>query len=186
MEAIERELDLLERISCQADSVHQRDLARIVGMSLGMTNAIVKRLVQKGWLTIRKVNNRNVVYAVSPEGIEQISRRSFRYLKRTIKNIVCYRDAIETFVRGVSAHGYRGLVLVGTSDLDFIVEHACGVSRMEYVRDDRKIEAAGGDRSWLFVLYSENYIPDEEEKSTWPNVAFLQEIVGAAQSVVKA
>ena len=90
MESTEHELDLLEHIAKRADTVHQRDLARIAGLSLGMTNAIVKRLVQKGWLTIRKVNNRNIRYAVSPAGIEQITQRSYGYFKRTIKNIVYY------------------------------------------------------------------------------------------------
>ena len=61
--------------------MHQRDLARIVGLSLGMTNAILKRLV-------KKVNNRNIQYIVSPKGINEITRRSYRYFKRTIKNVV--------------------------------------------------------------------------------------------------
>jgi len=34
-----------------------------VGLSLGMTNAILKRLAAKGWITVRKVNNRNIRYA---------------------------------------------------------------------------------------------------------------------------
>jgi hypothetical protein len=46
-------------------------------------------------------------------------------------------------VRDVEARGYRGLVLVGRSDLDLIVEHACVRYEIEYVQDDRKDEAAG-------------------------------------------
>ena len=46
-------------------------------------------------------------------------------------------------MRDVEARGYRGLVLVGRSDLDLIVEHACVRYEIEYVQDDRKDEAAG-------------------------------------------
>jgi len=38
-----------------------------VGLSLAMTNAILRRLVKKGWLKIKKVNNRNMQYIVSPK-----------------------------------------------------------------------------------------------------------------------
>ena len=75
----------------------------MIGMSLGMTNAILKRLVLKGYLSIRKVNNRNIAYAVTPAGVEVIAKRSYRYLRRTIGNIVRYKEAIEGLVRKVRA-----------------------------------------------------------------------------------
>ena len=62
----DKELEILENIYHSSSSVRQRDLAEIVGLSLGMTNAILKRLVKKGLLTVRKVNNRNIRYAVFP------------------------------------------------------------------------------------------------------------------------
>ena len=197
VDASDQELEVLENIYAHRDHVRQRDIARIAGLSLGMTNAIVKRLVQKGWLTIRKVNNRNIRYAVSADGIDQITRRSYRYLKRTIKNIVYYREAIERFVREAKAQGCTEIVLVGSSDLDFIVEHACEVYEVIYARNDRDAAeratdagslgaSAGGfaaghsgaaGKSGVFLLYSESYIPDSEEKARGPNVAFLQDVV---------
>jgi hypothetical protein len=179
VDALDHELSILENIYSLADHVRQRDLARIAGLSLGMTNAIVKRLVQKGWLTIRKVNSRNIRYAVLPAGIDQITRRSYRYFKRTVKNIVTYREAIELFVHDVKVQGYRGLVLVGRSDIDFIVEHACGKYGVEYVRDDRKAGAAGREEDGLFMLYSESYIPHSEKNAHTNKAAFLQEVVAA-------
>ena len=76
----EAELRVLEDIHRRAAAVRQRDLAHVVGLSVGMTNAIVRRLAGKGWLQIRKVNNRNVQYIVSPKGLERLARRSYRYL----------------------------------------------------------------------------------------------------------
>ena len=176
VDASDQELEVLENIYAHRDHVRQRDLARIAGLSLGMTNAIVKRLVQKGWLTIRKVNNRNIRYAVSADGIDQITRRSYRYLKRTIRNIVYYREAIERFVCEAKARGCTGIALVGSSDLDFIVEHACEVYTVIYVRNDRDAaERATAGKDGIFLLYSESYIPDE--KARGPNVAFLQDVV---------
>jgi DNA-binding MarR family transcriptional regulator len=182
MKTTEYELDLLEHIARRSGSVHQRDLARMSGMSLGMTNAIVKRLAQKGWLTIRKVNNRNIRYAVSPSGIKQIAGRSYRYFMRTVRNVVHYREAIEDFARGIESRGYRGLILIGKSDLDFIVEHACGISGLEYVRDEKETGVSAGEGE-MFILYSEIHIPDEEAKHNRPSAAFLRDVVGGTNEM---
>ncbi len=40
----EHEITILENIHNQQDVVRQRDLAEIAGLSLGMTNSILKRL----------------------------------------------------------------------------------------------------------------------------------------------
>ena len=171
----DRELEILEHIYDHPDHVHQRDLAHVVGLSLGMTNSILKRLAQKGFLKIRKVNNRNIRYIVSPDGAEAIARRSYRYFKRTIKNVVFYRRAIEDLVRKIKADGYTGLVMIGASDLDFIVEHACQMTGVRYVRDDNEIN------EHVFTLYSEHYISDEETKSETQGeaVTFLTDVLMA-------
>jgi DNA-binding MarR family transcriptional regulator len=163
--AIDKEIAILSHIA-QSEQVRQRELSHVIGMSLGMTNAILKRLVHKGYLTIRKVNNRNIAYAVTPAGVEAIAKRSYRYFKRTMRNIVYYREAIEAFVHDVKSRGYQGIALAGVSDLDFIVEHACGICGIRYLRDDASIDAAKAGSDELSLLYSESYIPDEKEKLT--------------------
>lgn len=173
----EKELQILKTIHERAESVHQRDLARIAGLSLGMTNAILKRLAEKGFIKIRKVNNRNIRYAVTPAGVDQITRRSYRYFKRTIRNVVVYREAIEELVREAKASGFQSLLLIGRSDLDFIVRYACERNGVAYLRRDPE------DDEQVFLLYSEDYIPDTEpsedpstrDEESRQNRAFLQE-----------
>ena len=151
--------------------MRQRDLAQVVGLSLGMTNAILKRLAQKGWITVRKVNNRNISYAVSPEGMDVIMRKSYHYFRRTIKNVVYYRRTIEKMVREVGELGYNKLLLIGQSDLDFIVEHACARSGVELLSED----PPDHELEEVFFLYSENYIPDEEAEGN--GQGYLQKVL---------
>jgi DNA-binding MarR family transcriptional regulator len=168
------ELDLLERIHRSKSAIRQRDLARIIGLSLGMTNSILKRLAQKGLLKVKKVNNRNIQYVVSPKGIEKLSLRSYRYVKRTIRNVVYYKEAIDGLVMDAAQRGYRRLALIGRSDLDFIVEHVCQKHKLEYLRaTDREFRStpAEQDRDGTFVLYSENSGPPHPEPA---NVASLR------------
>ncbi|HUU26574.1 MAG TPA: winged helix-turn-helix transcriptional regulator [archaeon] len=151
----EKEIEILERISRSKSTIRQRDLARIIGLSLGMTNSILKRLTNKGLLKIKKVNNRNIQYVVSPAGMEAIALRSYRYFKRTLKNVVSYKEAMDELVQEIMQKGCRRLVLVGKSDLDFIVEHFCDKYRIEY-RNIRGFSTDPPSEDGDFFLYSEN------------------------------
>jgi len=101
---------------------------------------------------------------VTPKGGEAIAKRSYRYFKRTIRNIVYYREGIEAFVQDVKSRGYQGFALAGASDLDFIVEHACEICGIRYLRDDAAIKAATSGSDEFFL-----------EKRAQPATAFLQE-----------
>jgi DNA-binding MarR family transcriptional regulator len=150
----ETEIEILERISRSKSTIRQRDLARIIGLSLGMTNSILKRLTNKGLLKIKKINNRNIQYVVSPAGMEAIALRSYRYFKRTLKNVVSYKEALDGLLQEIKQKGYRRLVLVGMSDLDFIVKHFCDKYRIRYVNVrglPAEVPSVDGD----FLLYSE-------------------------------
>ncbi len=164
----EKELIILENIYNKPGEVRQRDLAEVAELSLGMTNAILKRLAVKGLLIIKRVNNRNIHYIVTPSGIEALTRKSYRYFKRTIKNVVYYKEAIENLTMDIKKQGYEGLLLKGSSDLDFIVEHSCIKADLKYIKED-------GVNSRIFLLYSENYLPDKEEQGS--DRAFLQNVL---------
>ncbi len=173
VEAADREIDILESIYHNKDAIRQRDLAKIVGLSLGMTNAIVKRLAQKGWLKIRKVNNRNIHYIVSPAGVEAIARKSYRYFKRTIKNVVLYKEAINKLINQVKQDNYSSIVLVGKSDLDFLVEHSCMKHHIDFLKNEEI-----GVEDKLFYLYGEEYSPKNinVEEAGKRNIAYLRDI----------
>lgn len=168
----DKELDLLEFIARNRTRVRQRDLAKVIGLSLGMTNAILKRLAQKGWLTMKKVNNRNIRYIVSPQGMEKIARRTYRYFRRTIKNVAYYREVIEQFVRKAKREGYTSIILVGKSDLDFIVEHACLNNKLRYSCIDL-FDPIGSDRDGAFFLFSENAGDTETQKANSASLSKL-------------
>lgn len=167
----ETEIDLLETIAQGPSDIRQRDLARTIGLSLGMANAILKRLVQKGLLKIQKINNRNIQYVVSPKGMEAIARRSYRYFRKTIKNVVYYREAIEALLRRIRAQGFEEVLLIGRSDLDFIVEHLCVKHHLTLARTEQVGSDAEGDR---FLLYSERY---PNTPPAGPHSALLREVI---------
>lgn len=152
--------------------LHQRDLAQIAGASLGMINAILKRLVRKGWITVKKLNNRNIQYAITLEGMNEIIHRSYGYFKRTIRNVVYYKDHIDEAISKAKQNKITAVILVGISDLEFIVEHACDRHGLSFL----KVVDAGMLGETLedntLIVYAEN-IPQTAGKNTF----FLSRIV---------
>jgi hypothetical protein len=172
------EFVILENIySSLGHPLRQRDLAHIAGTSLGMTNFILKRLVLKGWITVKKLNHRNIQYAVTIDGINEILRRSYRYFKRTIKNIMVYKDAIDRVIYQAKRKNYAVILLVGISDLEFIIEHSChnyGLSFLKTV--DTKTARQALDEQ-TFGIFSE-IIPEYPAGTKGPsNVLYLSGMV---------
>ncbi|MBP7263772.1 MAG: transcriptional regulator [Spirochaetia bacterium] len=116
------------------DSITQRRLAEYAGLSLGMTNALLKRFAEKGWVLLRRLNARTINYALTPEGVNEIAHRTYRYFRRTARNASLYRDILEDWVMKAKRGGIRRVVLAGPSDLDFILEYACERHGLTFVK----------------------------------------------------
>ncbi|MDR2364178.1 MAG: MarR family transcriptional regulator [Spirochaetaceae bacterium] len=161
-DSIDTEYLILENIydsTRQKNPLRQRDLAQIAGTSLGMTNSILKRLAQKGWITVKKLNSRNIQYAVTLEGINEIVHRSYRYFKRTIKNVVFYKDTIDDIIQKAKRQNINAVLLIGVSDLDFIVEHACHRCGLSFLKTADTGKAVQTLDDHIFAVFAET-IPD--------------------------
>jgi len=150
------ELVILENIySSQKRSrnVTQRDLAEASGLSLGMTNALLKRFSETGWVLLKRLNARNIQYVLTPDGVNEIAHRTYRYFKRTARAAGLYRDMIEAFVIAKKRDGATRLVLAGVSDLDFLIEYACERHGLLFVKavDPAKAERLGTDPGTVIV-----------------------------------
>jgi DNA-binding MarR family transcriptional regulator len=170
-EPIDTEFIILENIYDSLEqeiSLRQRDLAQVAGTSLGMTNSILKRLAKKGWITIKKLNSRNIQYAITLDGLNEIVHRSYRYFKRTIKNVVFYKDRIDEAVAGAKKKSLTAVLLIGASDLEFIVEHSCQYYGLSFFKaaDLSTALKTLGDKT--LVVYSETIPVTELNRAAAP------------------
>jgi predicted transcriptional regulator len=149
-------LDILyqDQVNGVVHEISQRELAKKSDLSLGMTNMILKRLLKRGWLTAQQVNIRKVRYLMTNEGINELSRRSFVYFKKTIKNVVKFKDAMDAMVSESKRGGHTCVLLVGKSDLDFIIEHACERHGLQFFTSIEKRSLDGA-----LVVFSEDTAP---------------------------
>jgi len=154
----DKEISLLEVLKTRPDA-GQRDMAEAIGLSLGMTNLLLKDLSAKGWMLMRKLNTRKMQYVLTPEGMKELSRRSYRYLKKSIRNVADCRVQLEALVLEAKTQGALGLHLVGSSDLDFVLDYLCRQHDLPF-----RVSVAGTGMDGWFQVHGEN------EPTLSPNV----------------
>ncbi len=131
------ELALLERVqeSVAGDGrLTQRNLARSAGLSLGMTNALLRRLVERGWLEMNRASIRSVRYALTPAGVSELVKRSVGNLRQASVEVSRYRGRIDEFIVKAKASGVKTVILVGPSEADFILETVCAINELSFLK----------------------------------------------------
>ncbi len=81
----------------------QRALSSEVGIALGLTNLIIRRLVEKGWVKVQKAQRRQFLYLITPAGLLAKARLSREYFHHTVKYYRETRDRIRERFLALSA-----------------------------------------------------------------------------------
>jgi len=74
------------------DGVSQRHLSQRLGIALGLTNLLLRRIVAKGWIKVVHIRPNRVRYLLTPAGIAAKARLTREYLASTLS---FYADARE-------------------------------------------------------------------------------------------
>jgi len=126
------------------EALSQRELARRLGIALGLVNSYLKTLVAKGFVRITAFPRNRYAYLLTPRGITEKSRLAYQHLSY-LTNLyrVARQDYLRLF-RDLEEEGVRRVVFCG---LDEVAEIAYLSLRettleMEAVLDDTK---AGGE-----------------------------------------
>lgn len=159
--------------------ITQRELATRTGLSLGMTNALLRRFAEKGWVKLTRLSAKSIHYALTPEGLGEVARRTAGYFRRAAQSADQYRTRIEQYVMQAKRDGAQTLVLAGASELDFLLEFACDRHGMVFVRtaDLERARAMSG-RPGVVLLYAESST-EAADCGDGKKAALLQEILNA-------
>jgi DNA-binding MarR family transcriptional regulator len=133
-------LDVIE----QDRNVTQRDVARQLGIALGLANAYLKRCVRKGLVKVSQAPARRYAYYLTPQGFAEKSRLTASYLAYSFSFFRRARTECNELLNHVARRGQRRIALIGPSDLAEIVllvapEHSVEVVGIIAASDDLAI-----------------------------------------------
>jgi len=100
----------------------QRKISRRIGLSLGMTNIIMKRLIAKGYVKVKGLNRRNFQYILTPRGFAEKVKKTHHYLLRTIETLRALREKIQDTVLEFYWKGQKNFTILGKGELADIIE----------------------------------------------------------------
>lgn len=97
-------------------SLSQRSLASSLGIALGLTNLLVRRVVRKGWVRVTRIRPNRVRYLLTPAGVAEKTRLSGLYLQNAVSFYVRARNRIRESLANVGGPSTR-IVFCGTGEI---------------------------------------------------------------------
>jgi len=122
-----RDLVILEQIEQNPDAT-QASLAGDVGVAVGTINWHLKRLVNKGYVKVKRAERKKLRYIITPEGISLRARLTIDYIQNQFSLYRSTRERVNTLISQVRSEGFNSVRLIGEGD----VADVCRLTCMEH------------------------------------------------------
>jgi DNA-binding MarR family transcriptional regulator len=158
------DLQILSHIDENPETT-QADLATQLGVAVGSVNWYVKRLTNKGYIKVTRMQRRRLKYLLTPKGVSEKARLTREFLKASLRWYRLTREDSTRFIQEAREKGYETVCIQGDGDLAEIIYLTCLEQNMEI--------SAGVD-SELPVFHIENLQvavawPAEDEADSVPD-----------------
>ena len=119
-----RELALLEHIESDPD-VTQASLATQLGVAVGTVNWHIKRLIEKGYIKIKRAERKKLRYIITPEGIALRALLTVDYVEQQFLLYRKTRQRVREHLEQIKTAGYQEVSIRGEGDVADICRLSC-------------------------------------------------------------
>ena len=116
----ESELALMREISREPVQT-QRGLSRGTGLSLGMTNLLLKRLARRGLIKVRQLDWKRTQYLLTPKGALEKTRKTYDYARYTVRLFRQIQENLRTAVSRECGAGRRMFWIVAQDEFEGVL-----------------------------------------------------------------
>ena len=106
-------LDLIEKDA----NITQREISKIIGVAVSMTNAYIENFVEKGLIKKKKHSTKTVEYFITKKGIERKKLLNISYLNASLKVYKSAKSNIVKFLDQVIDKGFKNILLYGAGEV---------------------------------------------------------------------
>jgi DNA-binding MarR family transcriptional regulator len=129
-----RDLALLDQIEANPD-VSQAKLAEDLGVAIGTVNWHIKRLVEKGYVKVKRARRRKLRYIITPEGLALRARLTLAYVQQSFRLFRQVRSRVMALLKEVREEGCTGVRLSGEGDIAEVCRLTCLEQRITITED---------------------------------------------------
>ncbi len=153
----EKEFVVIKEIS-QNKNPSQRIIAKNAGISLGLTNIIIRRLIKKGYIKIGQIPPKRVQYMLTPKGLAEKARKSYHFTLRTVNLIRAVNISLRGIILDEYKNGARDLTICGNGELASLAEIAARDLKLKGVKYFRTMQENQYTKSRCVILINKNDI----------------------------
>ncbi len=170
----EKEFAVIREIS-NNNLPDQRTIANKTGLSLGLTNLIIKKLIKTGYIKVKQLNRRKIQYILTPKGFAEKAKKSYNYTLKTIKLFKEIKSKIQQLILDFQQQGVKKFIIIGDNELTDIVEFAFKtfpeIKNLEYlvIKENPPINKLKKEENTaIFYTETKNSIkPKQENKNNF-------------------
>ena len=115
-----RNLKLLDEVE-KTPEVNQRQLSLKLGIALGLTNVLIRNLIQKGYLRVSKASWKRRIYSLTPDGLAHKLRLTQRYITRVLYHYKNVRQALREQMNLLDVTEESRIAVYGTDEFAELV-----------------------------------------------------------------
>lgn len=130
----ERDLILLDHIEQDPDAT-QATLAEQLDVAVGTINWHIKRLIEKGYVKVRRAERKKLKYIITPEGIALRARLTYDYIQNQFKLYRLVRERVLEACIELRHGGANAVIIQGSGEVAEICRLTCLEQGLAVVSD---------------------------------------------------
>ncbi len=119
-----RDLDILEHIENDPETT-QATIAARLGVAVGTVNWHLKRLIEKGYVKVRRIERRKLRYIITPQGVAHRANLLVDYIQTSFDMYRLVRQRSLYAIQNIKEQGYTRIFLEGSGDVAEICRLTC-------------------------------------------------------------
>jgi len=162
-----RELRLLEELE-KNPIISQRALSHKFKIALGVTNACLRTMAQKGWIRIRGSNRRRIGYYLTRKGFSEKEKLTLEMISYTVQHYSELKRIINQRLLEMERTRTERIVFYGVSnemEVAYITLQGLDVKLVGIVEDDEKFKSQ--------IIFGYELIPVSRIKELKPDCVLI-------------
>lgn len=95
----------------------QRDLSKRIGIALGLVNSYIRKLIQKGYITVRTISPKRYAYYLTAKGFSEKTRLTYDLFSDYVRIYREARGTIQKLFQELQSSGMQRLVFAGSDEV---------------------------------------------------------------------
>ncbi len=130
----EADLTILEHIEQEPDTT-QASLASRLGVAVGTVNWHLKRLIEKGYVKVKRAQRKKLRYIITPEGIALRARLLVDFIHSSMEMYRLVRERSTEVINDLKSSGFSIVQIEGNGDIAEVLRLTCVEHGMKIVED---------------------------------------------------